>query len=48
MGLKVVLVLGPDEVAAGKLAVKDLAKGTQETVAISEVASMVKRILESG
>jgi histidyl-tRNA synthetase len=48
MGLKVVLVLGPDEAAAGKLAVKDLAKGTQETVAISEAASMVKRILESG
>jgi histidyl-tRNA synthetase len=48
MGIKVALVLGPDEAAARKVTVKDLAKGTQETIAISEAANMIKRILESG
>jgi histidyl-tRNA synthetase len=47
MGMKIVLVIGPDEAASGKVTVKDLARGTQETVATGEVAGMVKRILES-
>ena len=32
MGMRVVLVLGPDEAAAGKVTVKDLTNGTQEAV----------------
>lgn len=47
MGMKVVLVIGPDEAAAGKVTVKNLASGTQETVARTEVAKAVSKILES-
>jgi histidyl-tRNA synthetase len=48
MGLKVTLVLGPDEAAQGQVTVKDLASGTQEVVAKTEIAAAVKRILERG
>lgn len=47
MGMKVVLVIGPDEAAAGKVTVKNLALGTQETVDRAEVAKAVSKILES-
>lgn len=47
MGMRLVLVLGPDEAAAGKVTVKDLARGTQETLAQSEALAAVQRILES-
>lgn len=47
MGMKAALVIGPDEAAAGKVTVKDLSKGTQETVSSGEAAAAVKRILES-
>ena len=33
MGIKVVLVVGPDEAAAGKVTVKNLLDGSQQTVA---------------
>ena len=47
MGMKVVLVIGPDEAAAGKVTVKNLGSGTQETVARAEVTKAVSKILES-
>ncbi len=47
MGMRVVLVLGPDEVAARKVTVKDLASATQEIIPRSGVADKVKKILES-
>jgi histidyl-tRNA synthetase len=46
MGMKVTLVLGPDEAAQGKVSVKDLSSGTQEVLARAAVPEAVKRILE--
>ncbi|MBN2386079.1 MAG: histidine--tRNA ligase [Anaerolineales bacterium] len=46
-GVAVTLVVGPDEAAEGRVAVKELASGTQELVARAEVAAAVKRLLES-
>jgi histidyl-tRNA synthetase len=47
MGMKAALVVGPDEAAAGKLTVKSLANGAQETVPQSAAAGAVRKILES-
>jgi len=47
MGMRAVLVLGPDEAAAGKVTLKNLASGMQETISRSDVIENVKRILES-
>jgi histidyl-tRNA synthetase len=46
MGMKVTLVLGPDEAAQGKVTVKDLSSGAQEVIARAAVPDAVKRILE--
>ena len=46
MGMQVILVVGPDEAAAGTVTVKNLASGIQETVARAEVAKVVQKILE--
>jgi histidyl-tRNA synthetase len=48
LGIKVVLVVGPDEAASGKVTVKDLRDGSQQTVARPDIAPAVRRILESG
>jgi histidyl-tRNA synthetase len=48
MGMKAVLVLGPDEAAASKVTLKDLARGAQETVGLDQAPGAVRRILESG
>jgi histidyl-tRNA synthetase len=48
LGIKVVLVVGPDEAAAGKVTVKNLRDGSQQTVDRSEAAPVIRRILESG
>lgn len=45
MGMRVVLVLGPDEVAQAKVAVKNLGDGTQEVVDRGELLASVKRVL---
>lgn len=45
--VRVVLVLGPDEAAAGNVTVKDLARGIQETMPRERVGEAVGRILES-
>jgi histidyl-tRNA synthetase len=47
MGMRVVLVIGPDEVKTGKVTVKNLSSGTQETIARSKVSESVNKILES-
>jgi histidyl-tRNA synthetase len=46
MGMAVALVVGPDEVAQGKVTVKDLSSSTQAVVARAAVPEAVKRILE--
>lgn len=47
LGMRVALVIGPDEAAAGKVAVKDLSSGTQVIVRREETISAVKRIIET-
>jgi histidyl-tRNA synthetase len=47
MGAKVTLVVGPDEAAAGKVTVKNLATASQETVSRADVEKAVRKILES-
>ncbi len=47
MGARAIIVIGPDEAAAGKVTVKNLSNGTQETVARAEVEKVVRKILES-
>jgi histidyl-tRNA synthetase len=46
MGMRAVLVLGPDEAAQGNITVKDLSSGTQEVIARVAVPGAVARILE--
>jgi histidyl-tRNA synthetase len=46
MGMQVVIVIGPDEAASGKVTVKDLKNGVQETVLRSEVEKLVQKILK--
>lgn len=48
LGIKVVLVVGPDEAAAGKVTVKNLRDGSQQTVERLEIVPAVRGILESG
>jgi histidyl-tRNA synthetase len=47
MGMRIVLVIGPDEVASGKVTVKNLSNGTQESIDRVSVAESIKSILES-
>ncbi|MBA4379502.1 MAG: histidine--tRNA ligase [Anaerolinea sp.] len=47
MGMRVALVIGPDEATAGQVTVKDLRSGTQETIQRAAVAAAVQRILAS-
>ena len=46
MGMRVMLVVGPDEAALGKVTVKDLASGAQETVTRADAVEVVRKILE--
>ena len=48
LGIKVVLVVGPDEAASGKVTVKNLRDGSQQTIERSEIVPAVRRILETG
>jgi len=47
MGMKVVLVIGPDEAASGKVTLKNLGDGTQFILTREEILGAVQRILES-
>jgi histidyl-tRNA synthetase len=42
MGIRVVVVIGPDEAAAGKVTVKDLGKGEQKTIALKDLIAEVR------
>ena len=46
MGMRIMLVIGPDEAATNKVTVKNLASGQQETVARADVEKVVRKILE--
>ncbi len=41
------LVIGPDDAANNQVTIKDLASGSQQTVAQPEVVAAVRKILES-
>ena len=47
MGMKIVLVIGPDEAAAGKVTIKDLKNGIQELVLRSEVKNSIIKIFKN-
>lgn len=47
LGARVALVLGPDEIAGGRVAVKNLRSGEQQTVPQGKAAALIRRILES-
>lgn len=47
MGMRVTVVIGPDEAAADKITVKDLKSGAQETIPRSALVKAVSEILES-
>jgi histidyl-tRNA synthetase len=46
MGMKAVLVLGPDELAQGRITIKDLTSSTQEVIERAAITQAVLRILE--
>jgi histidyl-tRNA synthetase len=46
MGIRVAVVIGPDEAANGQVTIKDLASGTQQTVARAQAAQTVQEVLE--
>jgi histidyl-tRNA synthetase len=46
-GIKVVVLLGPDELANQSITLKDLTTGNQQTVARSESAKMIAQLLEN-
>jgi histidyl-tRNA synthetase len=47
IGAKVTLVVGPDEVEKGQVAVKNLVNGEQVTVARDAVANIIRKILNA-
>jgi len=42
-GIPFVIIVGPDEAAAGKATVKDLGTGKQQTVPVDELANILSR-----
>ncbi len=48
MGMKAVVVVGPDEAAAGQATLKNLKDGTQETLGRKELIPAIGRILDGG
>jgi histidyl-tRNA synthetase len=48
VGAQLALVIGPEEIADGRVAVKDLRSGSQESVRRAELADWIGRILEGG
>ncbi len=45
LGIEVVLVVGPDEASSGKVTVKNLRDGSQQTVERSEIVPAVRKSL---
>lgn len=48
LGMRVAAVLGPDELRAGQVAVKDLRSGEQQTVGRAEAAQLIRNMLDRG
>ncbi len=46
VGIRAAVVIGPDEAAAGQVTIKDLAKGTQQTIIRGEAAQEIRKILD--
>ena len=46
MGMKVAVVIGPDEAANNQVAIKNLVDGSQETIARAEAAGKIEEILQ--
>jgi len=46
MGMKVAVILGPDEVAASNVAIKDLRSGAQNNVPMNDASDYIKQLLE--
>ena len=42
MGIRVVVVIGPDEAAVEKVTIKDLGKGEQKTIALTDLIAVVR------
>jgi histidyl-tRNA synthetase len=47
LGVPLVVVIGPDEAAKGQVTVKDLAKGTQQTLHRPKAVAAIKHLLDS-
>jgi histidyl-tRNA synthetase len=47
MGMRVVVVIGPDEAARGELTLKDLRQGAQQSVKRAGAAEVIQQLLES-
>jgi len=47
MGMRAILVIGPDEAAAGKVTLKDLKTGTQQTLPRADVLAAVRKIIDA-
>ena len=47
IGIRAAVVIGPDEAANGQVTVKNLADGSQQTIARSTAAEEIKKLLES-
>ena len=46
-GMRLAVALGPDEIASGKITIKNLATGTQETVLRSDAGKTIRKLLDS-
>jgi histidyl-tRNA synthetase len=47
MGMRLAAVLGPDELAAGQVAIKDLKDGSQQVVKRQDAAALIRQLLAS-
>jgi histidyl-tRNA synthetase len=46
MGMRVAVVLGPDERASGQVAIKDLRSGEQSSYPQAEAAKIIRQMLQ--
>ena len=46
-GIPIVIVLGPDEIEAGEVSIKQLVTGEQSNIPLARVVQTVRKILES-
>jgi len=47
MGIRMVVVIGPDELANDQVTIKDLSQSKQQTVSRSMAVSLITQLLES-